>query len=210
MPCHSSNKRCCGPGRSNYSVLQHSYAIFREIHVACALNVPPRFKSSLQISSIWPLFPGLLGYSLLRRSLGGLPPFPRPNAVLIHSYLALSLHDLDIYVFPSLVAFANSAIFGQPQRGALVDSANSTAINDDSNQTSIDLASRSGVLCKKIHGEDLNAGSCRNAWQKIRCTSHTQWFIPRSREPGEASYNNVLIPVRYLSDDGICAIVRWP
>ena len=65
-----------------------------------------------------------------------------------------------------------------------------------------------GATCTKRHGEGLSVVSCRNAWQKIPRTLNVQWFIPRNRKHSRVSSDDVLMPIRYLSDDGICAIVR--
>ena len=62
------------------------------------------------------------------------------------------------------------------------------------------------IYCTKALGLELNVASCFNAWHKIQPTSNTQWYIPRWREPEKAP-DDVLMPLRYLSDDGFCAIV---
>ena len=73
------------------------------------------------------------------------------------------------------------------------------------------LTSNRRIKCNSRWGQDLEIGSCRNAWQKIQPTQHAQRFMPRPNQfhpdirPGD-----VLTPFRYLSDDGLCAIVRSP
>ena len=83
------------------------------------------------------------------------------------------------------------------------------------NSTGLDisnLTSRSGITCTRSLGEDLNVESCHNAWQKIHGSQHAQRFLPRlyRLRPREITPEDVMMPFRYLSDDGLCAIVRCP
>lgn len=77
------------------------------------------------------------------------------------------------------------------------------------NQTFSGLTSVPGTTCTRAHGEDMSVASCNNAWQKIHRSSHSHRFIPR-RDVHDASPNDMIVPIRYLSDDGNCAIVRCP
>ena len=77
------------------------------------------------------------------------------------------------------------------------------------NQTFPGLSSVSGTTCTRAHGEEMNVASCNNAWQKIHRSSHSHRFISR-RDAHNASPNDMVVPIRYLSDDGNCAIVRCP
>ena len=52
----------------------------------------------------------------------------------------------------------------------------------------------------RAHGFDMSEASCRNAWQKIDRSTNTQFFRPRRHNAG------LVTPIRFLSDDGICAI----
>ena len=74
------------------------------------------------------------------------------------------------------------------------------------------LTSKSGINCIKSLGQDLNVASCHNAWQKIHGTQQAQRFLPRpSRShPRDITPEDVVMPFRYLSDDGLCAIVCCP
>lgn len=56
--------------------------------------------------------------------------------------------------------------------------------------------------CRSIFGTGLNPDSCRNVWEKIEPSSHAQDFRPRTLQD-RAGYST---PLRYLSDDGRCAI----
>ena len=62
--------------------------------------------------------------------------------------------------------------------------------------------------CSSYHyGHDLNLESCENAWEKISKSRVPQKY--RKRPHGTAKPIKPLdmaLPVRYLSDDGICAI----
>ena len=104
---------------------------------------------------------------------------------------------------PSSLTLTNSNLT-DPSAPLLLTAQNSTSLN-----TFPSVSSKSGITCMKVHGENLKTDSCRNAWQKIPRTPNTQRFIPRKRS-GEASSADVVLPIRYLSDDGICAIVRRP
>lgn len=58
-----------------------------------------------------------------------------------------------------------------------------------------------------IHGTGLDVASCRNAWEKIDLSSDPHLFVTNLRHsPDDA----ITVPVRLLSDDGFCAIVRCP
>ena len=83
---------------------------------------------------------------------------------------------------------------------------NSTGLNLSS------LTSSSRITCTASLGKDLNVESCHNAWQKIHGTQKAQGFLPRpSRShPVHIPPEDVVMPFRYLSDDGLCAIVRCP
>lgn len=100
---------------------------------------------------------------------------------------------------PSSLTLTNSNLT-DPSALLLLTGQNSTSLN-----TFPSVSSKSGITCMKVHGENLKTDSCRNAWQKIPRTPNTQRFIPRKRS-GEASSADVVLPIRYLSDDGICAI----
>lgn len=56
------------------------------------------------------------------------------------------------------------------------------------------------MFCTAFHGRDLSESSCKNAWQKIPDSTQSQFFRPRKYLAG------LLTPIRYLSDDGACAI----
>ena len=85
----------------------------------------------------------------------------------------------------------------------------------NTNSTNLNLSnltSKSGITCTKWLGENLNVGSCQNAWRKIRRTQQAQRFLPRASRfhPRDITPEDVVMPFRYLSDDGLCAIVRCP
>lgn len=63
------------------------------------------------------------------------------------------------------------------------------------------------LTCMKVHGEDLNVDSCRNALDKIDRSVDRQQLINRPSEPSRVAPGTVVLPHRYLSDDGLCAIV---
>ena len=109
-----------------------------------------------------------------------------------------------LFAFFTIITFT----FSLPPSISLADP-NSTSISDYVNQTFPGLAYHHGVRCMKNYGEDLSVASCHNAWQKIQRSSNSQRFISTERS-SSASPHDVVLPVRYLSDDGICAIVRCP
>ena len=82
------------------------------------------------------------------------------------------------------------------------------------NSTDLNLSNlTSGIMrCNKSLGRDMNVGSCLNAWQKIHPTQHVQRFWPRPNQfhHYDIRPEDVVTPFRYLSDDGLCAIVRCP
>lgn len=86
-------------------------------------------------------------------------------------------------------------------------SINSKGIDKDVNQTLPNLSADWQIFCRTQYGEHVDATSCRNAWQKIDSSPQIHRFIPPSRRSSEP-LDSVVMPIRYLSDDGICAIVR--
>ena len=87
-------------------------------------------------------------------------------------------------------------------------SANSTTLNGYSNESFSSPTSKSGIVCSKVYGLDLSTDSCNNAWEKISRTPNSRRFIPRKTDSGKVTPDDVSLPLRYLSDDGACAIVR--
>ena len=63
-------------------------------------------------------------------------------------------------------------------------------------------ATNSPEICSKSFGFNFQQDSCQKAWQKIERSSHPQVF--RRREG--ALTDDVPVPIRYLSDDGTCAV----
>ena len=66
---------------------------------------------------------------------------------------------------------------------------------------------RSGnIACSgRFYGYGLNPESCENAWEKIRQTTAIHYYHNRPSS-GSVKPPDIALPVRYLSDDGICAI----
>ena len=61
------------------------------------------------------------------------------------------------------------------------------------------------VVCRISYGQDMNSLSCHNAWEKIDRSRNTQLYRQRWRsEARHAPFQP--LPVRYLSDDCLCAI----
>ena len=57
-------------------------------------------------------------------------------------------------------------------------------------------------ICSKSFGFNFQKDSCQKAWQKIERSSQPQ--VLRRREG--ALTNDTPVPIRYLSDDGTCAV----
>ena len=61
--------------------------------------------------------------------------------------------------------------------------------------------------CSSVYGDDVSTDSCLNALEKMRYSTSPKTYIPRHRNRAQPlPLNYVSMPVRYLSDDGICAI----
>ena len=58
----------------------------------------------------------------------------------------------------------------------------------------------------KVHGENMPSESCQVALEKIPQNADRKLFIQRSRAPHPLPPDRVATPIRYLSDDGLCAI----
>ena len=112
--------------------------------------------------------------------------------------------------FPGLLssfAILTSALSLLPSLSSI--SSNSTGISKYNNQTLPILASDPRITCDKRYGEDIRVASCRNALQKIPRSSEFHRFT-RGRKKPQAPSDQIITPIRYLSDDGFCAIVYYP
>lgn len=58
----------------------------------------------------------------------------------------------------------------------------------------------------KVHGEDVQQESCEGALAKMPHGDGPQTYVPRHPISPPAPPNSVKTPIRYLSDDGLCAI----
>ncbi|KAL8820068.1 MAG: hypothetical protein Q9191_007594 [Dirinaria sp. TL-2023a] len=77
-------------------------------------------------------------------------------------------------------------------------------LNDSSTSTNLTMNLKPGIaICSSIvYGHDVNFHSCRNAWTKIpRTTDRIKYGAHNYRGP-----KDFIAPIRYLSDDGFCAI----
>ena len=95
-----------------------------------------------------------------------------------------------------------------PPSLSLINSS-STGTSNYNNQTLPNLTSNPRIKCDKRYGEDLSVASCRLALQNIVRSSQVHRFT-RARRPPVALSDRIVTPVRFLSDDGICAIVCYP
>ena len=92
-------------------------------------------------------------------------------------------------------------------------SPNSTGISSYNNQTLPNLTRDPTLRCDPRYGKDVSVASCRNALQKIPRSSESHPFarrFGRGRKKEPAPSDQMTTPIRYLSDDGICAIVCSP
>ena len=83
-----------------------------------------------------------------------------------------------------------------------------TGISNYNSQTLSNLTSNPKILCSTVYGQILKVASCRNALQKIPRSSESYRFV-RGRTKQQAP-DQISTPIRYLSVDGICAIVCYP
>ena len=76
------------------------------------------------------------------------------------------------------------------------------------NAPSANLTARGKPYCSSVHyGRDLSRESCENAWVKIGQSATRRTYLIRPRSTGEHVVPpDIALPVRYLSDDGNCAI----
>ncbi|KAL8646209.1 MAG: hypothetical protein Q9226_006962 [Calogaya cf. arnoldii] len=66
------------------------------------------------------------------------------------------------------------------------------------------LTARVAICSGVKYGNNLQPASCQNAWEKIeRSTVRKRYWARRGTERESVDY---LVPQRYLSDDGLCAI----
>lgn len=60
--------------------------------------------------------------------------------------------------------------------------------------------------CTLAHGGNMPRDSCRAALSKIERNTERKNYRPRHRTNRPPPQSEVPLPIRYLSDDGICAI----
>lgn len=65
-----------------------------------------------------------------------------------------------------------------------------------------------GLSCSVQYGnfQPVDVDSCTNALEKIPQTADPHTYIRRHRGARPTPSGNIPLPIRYLSDDGICAI----
>lgn len=65
-----------------------------------------------------------------------------------------------------------------------------------------------GLSCSIIYGygEDMPIRSCRDALSDMDRSVHWKQYISRQQNPDSLQSNQILLPIRYLSGDGRCAI----
>lgn len=113
----------------------------------------------------------------MRRSIQGLPVF-----FFLTSVFSVSLPPSLDLLTPSISTLSNSTDSTNSLNGTL---ANPLYIKP---------------YCTAYYGHDLSEPSCKNAWEKIDRSTKALFFRLRQQKAG------LLTPIRYLSDDGICAI----
>lgn len=80
------------------------------------------------------------------------------------------------------------------------------AFLEEANQEEFSNLTTHGI-CFSTYGRDMPADSCQDALAKIGHSVAYNSYIPRHRAPkGAIPPNIVPMPIRYLSDDGLCAI----
>ena len=89
-------------------------------------------------------------------------------------------------------------------------------LNDSTNNPQNDTLSHarpsnhtllSSIRCRgRAHGYDLSMASCENAWRKMGRSSTQHELFQRPAGFFPAMPLNWRVPIRYLSDDGLCAI----
>lgn len=60
-------------------------------------------------------------------------------------------------------------------------------------------------FCRTSYGSEVELASCTNAWQKIPRDSESRLYGLRA-DIAAGAHVDVGLPLRYLSDDGLCAI----
>ena len=71
--------------------------------------------------------------------------------------------------------------------------------------TTRSVAASSEKSCRSSYGFGLDVASCKNAWEKMPRDSEVYFYKVRERT-GAGVDVGVGLPVRFLSDDGLCAI----
>ena len=146
----------------------------------------------MKVCSSWHTYP-LLGLPFI-----AIQSFLSPESQMRSSFAGL---------FPSFVILTSAFTLG-PSLSLI--NPNATDISNYNNQTFPSLPSPSGITCTKVYGQNLDFASCRNALEKIHRSSQSHRFTQRLKLGEKPTANQIETPIRYLSDNGICAVVRHP
>ena len=106
---------------------------------------------------------------------------------------------LDIILWGSVLRFS---LYGLSLLFAQVFSRNTTIALSFVNTTTLHAASRE-ASCFSSYGTQMNLNSCKNAWNKMPRDRELYHYGMRKKI---ATHLDVGLPVRYLSDNGLCAI----
>ena len=115
----------------------------------------------------------------------------------------LSLRSILLLVF----ATRAYALYLLPQT-LPIHAPNATEKSMQRNETSeefLNLTNRN-IVCMKVHGENMPINSCNAALAKIPRSTEPKLYVTRASAHRSLSSDQVSTPIRYLSDDGECAI----
>lgn len=110
------------------------------------------------------------------------------------------------FLFVNVILFLITSSFTlhTPSLIELPQQTSSGSINF-SNATALNVT-ETKIICNGRYGRYLQLDSCVNAWRKIDLSTAAQRFVPRQQGGRRVVATDMEVPIRFLSDDGVCAI----
>lgn len=110
---------------------------------------------------------------------------------------------LSILAFCSAIFTSVQAFSLPPALNLLSGASGIKSLVNGTSSNSTNLGARRVFCHASLYGAKLDSTSCRNAWEKMPRSRKEEVFKPRRQG---VLYDDATLPIRYLSDDGGCAI----
>ena len=102
----------------------------------------------------------------------------------------------------AIIFFFSSCVLLYIHLAPLVSPVSTAVVNHFAKNSKSLIAKEPKIICRsKVYGENLEAKSCENAWEKMPRTRNVRLYASR-----RYSDQQISLPFRYQSDDGLCVI----